>query len=303
MRILIFGAGALGGVLGALLSRAHDVRLIARGEHLQVIQEHGLRLEGLIEDNFKIPALESIEDQGLFDAIFVTTKSYDTDVAARCTVGHLSENGCIITLQNGIGNAETLSQYHRISSVVIGVTSMAAHRPRPGVIRYVSENEIILGSLIGKSSARDTAEKILRDAKIRVRTSENITGVIWSKAIVNAAINPLTAIYRCENGRIIEDKELYAQAVAICEEGMRVAAAKGIDLEPPDVIQYMSRIATNTAKNRSSMLSDIERGKRTEIDAICGAILRFGKELRIDCPVLSRVYYAVKSIERESVHK
>jgi 2-dehydropantoate 2-reductase len=139
MRILIFGAGALGGVLGALLSRAHDVRLIARGEHLRVIQEHGLRLEGLIEDNFEIPALESIEDQGLFDAIFVTTKSYDSDVAARCTVGHLSENGCIITLQNGIGNAETLSQYHRISSVVIGVTSMAAHRPRPGFIRYVSE--------------------------------------------------------------------------------------------------------------------------------------------------------------------
>jgi len=297
MRVLIFGAGALGSVIGALLSRAHDVLFITRGEHLREIQKRGLRLEGLMNDCLKIPALETIEDDSKFDAIFVTTKSYDTGIAAKCTAGHLVGNGCLVTVQNGMGNAEALCRYHDESAVVIGVTSMAAHRIGPGVVRYVAEGEIVLGSLTRESAALDAAKRILRDAGIRTRWSENITGVLWSKAIANAAINPLTAIHRCKNGMIVGDKRLKEQAIAVCLEGMRVAGAKGIALDPPDVIRYMTEIATNTADNRSSMLSDIERGKRTEIDAICGPILRFGLELGIECPVMSELYHEIKSLE------
>lgn len=301
MKLLIFGAGALGSVLGAILSKNHDVSLITRGEHLREIRDHGLELKGAIEDRFEIPAFERIEEHGLFDALFVTTKSYDTETAAKCTAGHLVENGCVVTVQNGIGNAEILAEHHGKESIVIGVTGMAAHMVRPGIIRYVSPDEITLGALVRRTRALYLADSILRKAGIRTRLTDNITGAIWSKAIVNAAINPLTAIYRCENGRIITDERLNEQAIAVCEEGSRVAAAKRIVLDPPDVVRYMTKIATSTANNRSSMLVDIERGKRTEIDAICGPILRFGSELDIDCPIISRLYREVKSLERGSL--
>lgn len=301
MKLLIFGAGALGGVLGALLSRDHDVSLVTRGEHLREIQKHGLRLEGVVDDCFEVPAFERIEKNELFDGIFITTKSYDTETAAKCTVGHLNKDGCIVTVQNGIGNAEMLSNYHDKNAIVVGVTSMGAYRVKPGIIRYVSSGGITLGTLVRKSTATDTANGILRKAGIATRLSDNITGVIWSKAIVNAAINPITAIHGCENGRIISDGKLNEQAKAVCEEGMRVAAAKNIPLDPPDVVRYMTRVAMSTAKNRSSMLIDIERRKRTEIDAICGPILRYSAELGIGCPVMSRLYSEVKSLERRGI--
>ncbi|MEM2839064.1 MAG: 2-dehydropantoate 2-reductase [Thermoplasmata archaeon] len=303
MRVLIFGAGALGGVMGVLLSRAHDVILITRGDHLSEIQRRGLRLEGLMNGCFKIPALEVIEDSRQFDAIFVTTKSYDTEIAAKCTVRHLVRNGCVVTVQNGIGNAETLGKYYDRSAVVIGVTSLAAHRVGPGFIRYVAEGEIAIGSLAQESAALDVAERILHDAGVRTRSTENITGIVWSKAIVNAAINPLTAIHRCRNGMIVDDKKLNEQAIAVCLEGSRVAEGMGIALDPPDVVRYMTDVATKTADNRSSMLSDIERGKRTEIDAICGPILRFGAKLGIECPVMSRLYHEIKSLERNNLRE
>lgn len=301
MKLLIFGAGALGSVLGAILSKNHDVILVTRGEHLREIRDHGLELRGAIEDRFEIPAFERIEKHDSFDAIFVTTKSYDTETAAKCTAGHLAENGCVVTVQNGIGNAEIIAEHHDKGSIVIGVTSMAAHIVRPGVIKYVSSDEITLGALVRRSKALDLADSILRKAGIRTRLTDNITGAIWSKAIVNAAINPLTAIHGCENGRIITDERLNEQAIAVCEEGLRVAAAKRIVLDPPDVVRYMTKIATKTANNRSSMLVDIERGRRTEIDAICGQILRAASELGIDCPVISKLHRKVKSLERAAL--
>lgn len=299
MRILIFGAGSLGSVLGALLSSVHDVSLITRGRHLEQIKKTGLKIEGISEGNFRLSAHEISDNLGYFDIIIVTTKAYDTENAAKSCEKILGNDTAIISIQNGIGNSEKLASIIDPERIVMGVTSMAAHRLDPGIVRYVAEGEILIGSPIPDSSAVEKAAHAISEAELPIRRTANITGAIWSKTIANAAINPLTAILGCRNGMIVENERLRLLAGEICEESMRIAAAKGIVLEPPDVAKYAIEIATNTAENRSSMLMDILKGHRTEIDSICSSILAASSEMNIDAPLISSLYSMVKFLEGE----
>lgn len=297
MKIMVFGAGSLGSVIGALLSRFHEVCLITRGEHLKEIRKNGLRLEGLLDETFKLQSYDAPRKDSSFDLVIVTVKSYDTEIAARTIEQSFSGRPLVLTIQNGIGNAEKIASVLGKQNVALGVTSMAAHRSRPGVVKYVCQDEMILGSLSRLSEAVIRSEEALSVANISARRTENIEGVIWSKAIVNAAINPLTAIHRCKNGVIAQDNALREQALKICEEGAQVASAKRISLDPHDVARYMMSVATKTAMNKSSMLMDVEFGRRTEIEAICGEILRAGKEVGVETPTISKLYSEIKAIE------
>ena len=299
MNVLVFGAGALGSVLGALLSEAHDVTLVTRGEHLESIKKNGLVIDGLLKGTYDLPVAESTEGLGKFDLILITTKSYDTEIAGKACARVLSEESIILTVQNGIGNAEKLGSCVGTNRIVIGVTSMAAHMTIPGIVKYVAEGDIILGSIIRHSNARSIAQEAFEEAHIRTSMTDNIEGVVWAKAILNAAINPLTAIRKCKNGLILRDDTLRTEAMKVCEEGMQVAATKRIRLEPADVFRYTFDVAQRTAENKSSMLMDIERGRRTEIDSICGTIIEAGKEVGVKTPTISRLYSAIKLLEQD----
>lgn len=282
-----------------MLSRTHDVLLITRGEHLSAIQRDGLVLRGRIQDTFELPAVDAPGKGDKFDLILVTVKSYDTEIAGRICAGHLSEEGAMMTVQNGIGNAETLSSLVGGERVVTGITSMAAHLIGPGIVNYVAEGEITIGALGRGSESIELAERALRDAGIGTRLTDNILGVTWSKAIVNAAINTLTAIHGCRNGAIAENAELREEARGVCDEGSRVAEASGIQLDPYDVFAYVMDVAQKTADNKSSMRMDLGRRRRTEIDAICGRIIAAGTDRGVDTPVISRLYSLVKSLESD----
>lgn len=297
MKVLVFGAGAIGGVLGALLSRKQDVHLVARGEHLETITREGLTIDGLIRENFRIKASDSSSLKGRYDLILVTTKAYDTEVAIVACKDLLERKGVVLTVQNGIGNAEKLSSVFGREKVVAGVTTMAAHRLRPGAVEYVAEGEIVIGTLAGNDGAVSIMEKTLGKAGVGTRRTDNILGAIWSKAIVNAAINPLTAIFGCRNGMIAEKPALAAQALKVCEEGEKVASAMQIKLDPPGIYDYALEVARRTSGNKSSMLMDIGLRRRTEIDAICGSIIGAGKAKGVDTPAISRLYTIVKFLE------
>jgi len=297
MKILVFGAGAIGSVLGALLSRRQDVLLVARGEHLEAIKSGGLTIDGVIKENFRINASDSSSLGGKYDLILVTVKAYATEEAASVCNDLLDREGAVLTIQNGLWNAEKLATVFGRERVVAGVTSMAAHRVKPGTIEYVSEGPISLGTLDGGRGPIEKVQDALGKAGIKTSRSQNIVGAIWSKAIVNAAINPLTAVFDCRNGLVAENTALRAQAIKVCEEGMKVAEALGIRLEPEDVIDYTIEVAKRTAKNKSSMLMDIELKRRTEIDAICGSIIEAGRSKGIETPAISRLYAIVKFME------
>jgi len=302
MRVLVFGAGAIGGVLGALLSRRQDVTLVTRGEHLDAIRSGGLTIDGLVKENFILNALDSPSVKGEFDLILITVKAYATEEAAEICRDLLASGGGVLTVQNGIGNAEKLAAVFGEDAVVAGVTSMAAHVLRPGTVEYVADDMISLGNVGGIGDRMLMVEKALNSADIRTKRSQNIAGVIWAKAIVNAAINPLTAVFDCRNGLVAENVVLRTQAERVCQEGMKVAAALGIKLEPEDIIAYTLEVAKRTAMNKSSMLMDIELKRRTEIDAICGSIVEAGKSKGVPTPAISRLYAIVKFMEsRESL--
>lgn len=297
MKALVFGAGSIGCVIGALLSAENDITLLTRGEHLKAIQRHGLVLQGLLETTLELDAVSSIDADQKYDAVIIATKSYNTRKAATECAKIKSKQTIFISVQNGLGNAEMLSEHVAGDKVVAGSTNMGAHRVSPGVIRYVASGETILGALIPGSKSAIMVLDLMKASGISARIAENIEGALWSKAIVNSAINPITAILGCENGAIAESEALRAIAQVVCREGESVAAALGIKLDTPNVYDYLMEIAEKTAKNRSSMLLDVEMGRRTEIEEISGKIVKAARENGIETPVTSSLLSMVRFLE------
>ncbi len=288
MRVQVMGAGALGCLFGALIQLAgYDVVYVARGKQLDALRK-GLRVSGLIEEELKVYATNKPEDA---DVTFVTVKAYDTEGAARALAK--VDPGIVCSLQNGIGNEEILQKYCK--RVVGGVTSYAANLKEYGHVIYAGEGYTYVGDLSGEIS--DDAVKIaevLKGAGIRVEVVNDIKFRIWVKAAVNAAINPITALCRVKNGMIVKSKDLWKLAEYVAKECEEVMRRMGYEF---DVAGEVRRVAEMTAENRSSMLQDVERGKRTEIDFINWAFVERGRELGVECRVNEVLTRLVRGIE------
>ncbi|WP_230972241.1 ketopantoate reductase family protein [Archaeoglobus neptunius] len=290
MKIQIMGAGALGSLVGAILHLSgFDVLFVARGRQLEAL-ESGLKVSGLMEATMKVNVSSRPEDA---EITFVTVKAYDTERAAEM----LSEvnPGIVCSLQNGVGNEEILQKY--CEKVLGGVTSYAANLADFGHVIYAGEGFTYVGELDGRLSedALKVAE-ILKKAGMNCEAVDNIRFRIWAKAVVNAAINPVTAICGVRNGRIVENEYLWKVSRAVAEEGGEVMKRMGYEF---DAVGEVRRVAEMTASNRSSMLQDFERRRKTEIEFINGAIVRKGKELGVHCPVNETLLNIVRGIESE----
>ncbi len=283
------GAGALGSLFGALLQLAgFDVVFVARGKQLEVLKR-SLRVSGLLEAELKVYATNKPEKA---DVTFVTVKAYDTENAAKMLAK--TDPGIVCSLQNGIGNEEILQKYFK--RVVGGVTSYAANLADYGHVIYAGEGYTYVGDM-GEKGCAEVVADVLRKAGVRVEVVDDIEFRIWVKAAVNAAINPITALCRVRNGKIVESADLWSVAKAVAEECMEVMRRMGYEF---DVVAEVRRVAEMTANNRSSMLQDVEKGKRTEIDFINGAIVRKGLELGVKCPVNELLTKLVRGISVES---
>ncbi len=290
MKIQIMGAGALGCLFGYFVQKAgYDVVFVARGKQLEALKI-GLRISGLIEDEVKVKAVGKPENA---DITFVTVKAYDTEVVAK----QLAEVRCgiVCSLQNGIGNEEILMKYLR--KVIGGVTTYASNLIEYGHIEFAGEGETFVGDLSGEITEDvSTVVEVLRSSGINAKAVNDIRKRIWLKAVINSAINPITAVCRCRNGAVVEIPELWKIAERIAKEGEEVMRTLGFEVE--GIVNIVRDVAIRTKNNRSSMLQDIERGKRTEIDFINGAIVRTAEELGIDVPFNRLMLMLVKGVER-----
>ncbi len=283
------GAGALGCLYGYLIHKAgYEVVFVARGKKFEALKR-GLKVTGLVEDFVRVNAVDKPCDA---DITFVTVKSYDTEEVAkslRCV-----DCGIVVSLQNGIGNEEILSKY--LGRVLGGVTTYASNLIDYGWIEFAGVGETFIGSMDGKIG-EDVLKvvEVLKECGINAEAVEDIVKRKWIKTVINSVINPITAILRVRNGAIMEIEELWELALAVLREGEKVLRAMGIDVELEGVLRD---VVTKTAKNKSSMLQDVERGKRTEIEFINGAIVRKAKELGIDTPYNRALLLLVKSLEK-----
>ena len=304
MRIGIVGAGAVGCVLGGLLFEAgSDVVLIRRTRDVvERVNERGLFLDGPSGERVIHPRMVADPDEaGTVDLALVTVKAYDTE-GALDTIGKiLAEDGTILTLQNGVGNYEILNGAFP-GKVLLGTTTNGALTLGPGKVRHTGVGQTHFGEADGSESKRAlAAASVLENIQAGpVHLVDNAMGCVWSKLIVNAAINAPATLVRVRNGALPaceSGRQLIEEIVSEC---LAVVKAKGIELIFDDSVAHVLAVCEATAPNINSMYQDILAGRRTEIDFINGALSREGEKLGINVPANRALTFLIKSLEASS---
>jgi 2-dehydropantoate 2-reductase len=284
--VAVVGCGALGGVFAGLLSAAGmDVTVVVRsGEQRKEIAAEGLRmLENGRETRLRLRVCAELPPQKAkesFDLVLILVKAFDTDAVAAHLAGRIPPDTPVLTLQNGLGNAEALAARLKPGQILAGVTTFGALRESAGAVRLTGRGECVIGAWHREAErhTRPVAE-LLSNAGIPCTASPHVLPVLWKKLAVSAVINPLTAILRIPNGELLQRPELDPLMAEIAEEVWRVAARHRIPLPtPPELVEEVHRVCRGTASNRSSMLRDVEEGRPTEIGSINAAVVRLGRE-------------------------
>ena len=295
--ILIVGTGALGALFAARLSQAgYNVTMLGTWrEGIESLQKDGARLvdSNGNETRFKVHATDDPRKCAGAKHALVLVKAWQTERAARQLSECLADDGLAVTLQNGIGNYETLAQilnrqtsevssdFRSLNSrVALGSTTTGATLIAPGVARAGGEGIVS----IQRHPAIPAIEAALTSAKFNVHLGEDAQSLVWGKLVINAAINPLTALLRVPNGELLNRPSAREMMAALAREVAEVARAENIKLPFDDPAAMAEEVARKTAANQSSMLQDVLRNAKTEIDAICGAVTRTGEKHGIETP-------------------
>lgn len=300
MRIAMIGAGAMGSVFGARFARAGaDVLLYdADRTHVEAIEVGGLHVEapdGSV--TLRVPATTHVKKIGKADLAVVLVDSNAAADAAKIAERVLGKNGAALTLQNGIGNVEILSAALGAGRVIAGTTYNSAARVKPGYVLHSNIGDTVLGEVDGRTSGRiEKIARLLREAGLPVTVSDNVMGHIWMKFVLNAAINPVSAMTGLRPGEIARIQPARDLLERVLDEVLAVVAAKKIMLPVDDPRGHVLDHAWERY-NRPSMLQHVEEGRRTEIDALNGALVKEAKTLGIAVPFNQAVVLAIKSIE------
>ena len=301
MKITIIGPGALGTLLATNLIRAkNEVCLLDNNpERAKRLSRDNIRLEG-VSGGYKtrINATTDIKEIGTPEAIFLCVKSYDTESALKGIKHLLGENTYVISLQDGLGNLQLISEYVDSDRIIGGVTSQGATLMDEGCVRHTGKGETVIGQDSGKilGGIREISS-ILGKANFPTKISKDINSVIWSRLIINVGINALSAITRLKNGMLVKNeytREVMRRAVS---EAVKVAKRKRVKLMYDDPIQKVEAVCRATADNLSSMLQDVLNRRQTEIDFMNGAIIRQAKSLNIKTPTNEMLTELIKTIE------
>jgi 2-dehydropantoate 2-reductase len=310
MNILVMGAGAVGSAVGGFLGKGgHSVSLVGRDPHMAAIRERGLRIEGiwgehLIRGLRPFTSVQQVPGDH-FDLVLITTKSYDTGGAAKQVLQLLSEDSLVISLQNGLGNVETISQIVGDHRAVGGRLIFGIRIPEAGRVEItVYADKVMLGSPSNKVDfARlEAIAAAFTEAGIPTEATLEIGQFIWGKVFYNCCLNPLSALLEVTYGELSEHSETRQMMASVIEEIFAVAGAKGASLAWRSPLEYQEilfgRLIPDTYAHHASMLQDVMRGNRTEIDALNGAIARLGEETGIPTPVNSMLTRLIKVKER-----
>lgn len=305
MKIVIVGPGAIGCLFAAYLAKSkEEVWLLDKDkERAAKINEYGISVEdsGACWHS-KPKTTANPKDIGQADLILICVKSFHTKIAIEQISPLIGKETKILTLQNGIGNIEIISELAGDEKVMAGVTNEGATLIDIGKIRHAGRGETIIGSVDGKTPVQmRSIREIFNQVGLECKMSRDIKSLLWSKLIINVGINALSAITRLPNGKLIEHegtKRILRDAVT---EAARIAKRKRIKLIFDDPLAKVEAVCEGTQNNYSSMLQDILRKKRTEIDFINGVIVRLACELGIDVPTNKFLLDIVKTIESSYV--
>ena len=301
MRICVVGSGAVGSLFAANLAQLDDVEVWAYDlshEHVDAINEHGLRLTGAGEVLGRLRATTDAQELPPCDFGIVATKAMHTEPAIKATA-HAFANGSVATVQNGLGNEEALALH--VERVIRGTTFPAGKIVEPGHVQWDVKGDTTLGPYEPQPASFVDVQR-LADACTRAGMPTSAVadarGPQWRKVIFNASTNPIGGLTGLTHGRVCERPDLRALVSGLVDEGKAVAAAQGIvlDADPEDLIDHAAKPEV-AYDHKASMLQDIEARRKTEIDYLNGGIVHFGREHGVPTPLNKAIWALVKGVE------
>jgi 2-dehydropantoate 2-reductase len=305
MRIAIIGSGAMGSLFAARLAPLVELIMVAHWEpQLAALQGSGLTLEEPDGRRVHLPPgeLQVTTDAGSVAAVdlaLVLVKSYQTARAASEAATLLAPDGLALTLQNGLGNLELLAEAVGGDRAVAGTTSEGATLLEPGLVRHAGRGLTYLCVCVPEQRSRLAAlATLLEEAGFATRLDDDVESLLWAKVAVNAGINPLTALLGTPNGFLAQHEPARALMMAAAEEAAAVAAALGCRQTLPPAGERVLQVAQATAANTSSMLQDRLNGRRTELEAITGAVVAHATTQGVPAPVNTALLHLARANER-----
>ena len=293
MRIAVMGAGAVGCYYGGMLSRAgHQVMLIGRARHVEAIRQHGLLMDTTgFRAHVPVRASTEVGDIEGASLVLCCVKSNDTENAAAMMAPFVGPDAIVLSLQNGVDNAERLHAQLR-RTVHPAVVYVAVEMTGPGHLKHHGRGELVVGPSAMSTEMREDFVK----AGVPLQVSDNVPGELWAKLILNCAYNAISAIAKMPYGILFENEGARDLMRLIVHECLAVAQRESITV-PGDSWQEVERIAATMAGQFSSTAQDLMRGRRSEIDHLNGYIVRRGKSSAIDTPANQALYSLVKLLE------
>ena len=320
MRVAIYGAGSLGTILGAYISKSGaEIELINRNQaHINALKENGAQIVGTVQFTQKVTAYTPDKMSGQYDIIFLMTKQQHNAEVVQMHKGYLAEDGVLVTFQNGLPEmqiADILGEERVLGCTVAWGATMQS----PGVCELTSEPDALsfsLGAISSNRSRHFDKVKELLELMGTVEVEDNFIGTRWSKLLINAAFSGMSAVSGCTFGEAAGPRESRRIVQALIKECIDVCQKGGIRIEPvqgKDIVKlldysnplkkalsfFIIPIAIRKhAKLKASMLQDLEKGKLTEVDAINGAVSAYGRKVGVPTPMNDKVVEIIHAIEQ-----
>lgn len=304
MHVVVIGAGSLGSAIGGTLAMAgHDVTLVTRNvDHVEAVGRHGLRLDdGESVRTAPVEASTSYEGVEPADLAIVLVKSFDTEVAVRAASPVIAGATTVLTLQNGVGCEEMIAAVVGEDKVVAGRTFVGGRIVEPGVVEYgIVGRRTTIGELDGSRSLRiDEIASAFGSAGMATDVTDDITAMMWEKLFVNVATGAWSALTGLPYGELSVHPDVEPMAIATVAEAIGVARALGIAVTTIDPAEPWRRAWEGLPYGfKASMLQSIEKGSRTEVDVMHGAVSRAGRDAGVPTPINDTLWAAVRGLER-----
>lgn len=291
MKIIILGAGAIGSLFGAKLSKLNDVILIARKDHADAINKNGLKIIGIENRTYRVKSITKISKIGKKTLIILTTKVQDSEKTIKSIKNFIRKDTIILCLQNGLYSENIVKKTVGDKCIVLrAITNFGAIFLKPGIVDYKSYSYTSIQKSPRSKEIADNFSKCGLNGFV----SKNIKYDMWKKLVFNCVLNPLTAILKIDNKGIC-DERLNPLKKMIIEECVKVAEKNGIKFDI-DFLKVLNE-EFKSSKNISSMQQDLLKGRKTEIGFLNSAVVELGKKYGIECPVNEALVGIIKNLE------
>lgn len=304
MKIVIIGAGAMGSLYGAMLSKENQVTLIdGYGKVVDFVRENGVKIteSNGQERTYKIPIYKSGEYKEKAELVIVFVKGTATEEAIKQNLAVISDKTIVLSLQNGFGNLETLAKFVKYDKILLGTTKHNSVTTSIGNIYHTGSGETNIGSPSKNEIIVDKIIKQFLDSNIETYKILEVKRLLWQKLFVNMTINSLTSLLNVKIGFLTETSPLAEVANALIDEAVKVAKADGEEFDANEIKKSLYHTTKVLHSGKASMLQDIENSRKTEIDFINGAVVKLGEKYGIETPTHKTVVALVHSKELASV--